>query len=533
MKTNIVLISNGCLDEYPDNTLTRFTNIIPASIRYETENQPLFVKISRVFFDVSSVPVEQPFDLYILLDEIDNTYSRNSSHQIAHIKLPTTTTKIKDKYLVRYFKHATYVQLQDRPLQQLTIQINISDGERSPVINPGRPTVIEMELTDEPDNDDFILSFSSHDPRSLLMHQDNTVAHFRCNLPREMNFAGYDVALEELLLPKWFWDHVDTKKAKTNLLGERACVTIITPHKTLHISYLVKENIEEVEKLAFRSLPRFGIYLSFYGDTMFQYTEECAGDFNADNAVNLLATEDPCGNIMWLTESQVITYAERFSDSTMRKKLGMLRNMKSMIVNKRKKERMDDLLPENDADVPSFIFNPDVREGFHNYSDFKVFIYVNNIFNKLHNMNNFMDTKEWYELEPNNFLEIPPACNIKRDDETLSQKYSLTLLHSDLIKPTIMGNQFANILHFVPLKFPDHYTFMENYMERFFYSPEFHAFKPCITGNITSVDFSFNLLNGRPFPLIWHKFRPEPTGHGVVINLRFRLRRCPMHSQLL
>ena len=576
MKENIVVISNGCLNHFPDNRLTRFANLIPPAIYLRTGARIVYVRLTRIFVDVATAPrapgAPAP-DLYIDIDEVDVDF--RGDKRLSVVKIPAADVDENDGYLVRRFRHATYVELQERPVQQLTIRLTTADGKLYP-LTEGRPTVVEMEITDEPSNDDFVLTFYSHDPRGLELYADNTMVNFACCLPRELNFAGFDVALEEVIFPSDFWQHVERRPSRPEFIGRRAAISYLTKDAAGHITWEISEYPEELEQRVNWKLRELGIPLSF------QLNPAIEGSKKPEYCQYVRSDTDrlsgDCQEILVIPNMEISKNTRRLTYimELHPKILEIMYSCNYIDLYDDEGEEVEDR-QYCDDDTPIFtngghiqVHNAKTAAGFYNHSHTDIFIIVNDVFYAAHEMQNVIRAPNIpIRIRPYSGLgPIKPHVPVRREQPS---KFAVSLMHSDVVRPSAIGNQLANILHFVPMRpsatlistpqvpgrLPADAEIPEFDLEEeeedsewaepdadgrladddtnaegYYYAPDFLDFKPCVAGNVTSVRFSLNQLDGRPFPLITDFHRPPAKGVGVAVALRFRQRRSFFHPAI-
>ena len=593
MKENIVVISNGCLNHFPDNRLTHFANLIPPAVYLRTGARIVYVRLTRIFVDVATAPrapgAPAP-DLYIDIDEVDVDF--RGDKRLSVVKIPAADVDENDGYLVRRFRHATYVELQERPVQQLTIRLTTADGKLYP-LTEGRPTVVEMEITDEPSNDDFVLTFYSHDPRGLELYADNTMVNFACRLPRELNFAGFDVALEEMILPSDFWRHVERRTFRPEYIGRRATLSYITRDGAGHVSWTISEHPEKLEQRANAKLFALGVGLTFQLDPAYDlelrkstYCHNVANLHTAPAGDNAILINGQCQDILSFSNAHIESWDNLRAALELHPRiLEIMDRCKTKLfdydLREIKIENCAEHPPEGSAVASIIDYNDTSMSGFYNHTANDIIIIVNHVFYAAHEMQNVIRAPNIpVRLLPFSGLGgIGPHVPVRREHPP---KFAVSLMHSDVVRPSVIGNQFANILHFVPMRPPTteisspeppdrlfsierlpEFSFDEDDTgwaegvggilyghsraddsdeeeendgadadEGYYYAPEFLDFKPCVAGNIASVRFSINQLDGRPFPLLPKQHRPPTKGVGVAVALRFRQRRSFMHPAM-
>jgi len=207
-KLYVHLSSNGSLDIYPTNTLTKFSNVLGREIR-AAPNTRLYVRIKSIALSqrrTISPRNLSPADkiVFISLNSLE-TQNVNSS------QLPILASyRLKDNYneqslyQFHFFKNSPTLLL--RNYSTLShLRIELTNGKLESLnLARGPPTFICLEIgCNMAHQNEFTITCYSNGEGSERF-PDNTPADFQCALNEELNLANYEVALLNLHMPHPF-----------------------------------------------------------------------------------------------------------------------------------------------------------------------------------------------------------------------------------------------------------------------------------------------------------------------------------------
>ena len=195
----ICLSSRACLETFPSNTSTAFSNLLPRPI-INRENKTYYLKLHGVslvnkFSDMS-------FDWYksylrIHIKEVsEQRHGQGFMHLVGGLTFPTDNV-VGNGVGVHIFQHTPYLPLRFQHLTKL--EVIITDRENQVVeLEEGPPTLIWFKMTDQPDDLQFTITCTSNHP---TLYPANDLNIFTSPLPSEMELGAYEVALLQLVFP--------------------------------------------------------------------------------------------------------------------------------------------------------------------------------------------------------------------------------------------------------------------------------------------------------------------------------------------
>lgn len=205
-KSHITLISDSCLEIYPDNTQSDFTNIFPQTLNNRDDKK---FSIKLVTIGLSNHVAEDhgiPSGyLKILINAIeDQRDGQQYTKCVGGITFPLKNT-IGANYGFHSFTHGPNLPLRFDQLDNLRVTLtDINDR----VINfvSGPATILQLEITSGMEEDgQFTLACHSEDPHRF---PGNTLSTFTYGLHSTLELEGYEVALLNMIFPA----HLELKK---------------------------------------------------------------------------------------------------------------------------------------------------------------------------------------------------------------------------------------------------------------------------------------------------------------------------------
>ena len=200
----ITLASNGCLEEFPENTLTSFTNHFSA-IRPRRGSPKLYVRLRSVMIS-RKVQFDHP-DNYLMNIRLTQVVPQPSVHlydqSLGYGVFPPE--RECGVYGIKEFENAPFLPLQWVPVTRLSVVILNADGNPLPLA-PGPPTFVVLQIATSMDEMDIKGSFTvtavSNISRETQYFPDNNPNEFRTKLPNTIHLIDYEVALVSVAFPK-------------------------------------------------------------------------------------------------------------------------------------------------------------------------------------------------------------------------------------------------------------------------------------------------------------------------------------------
>lgn len=233
----ICLLSDSCLDVFPHNTKTNFSNYFHQPIKSPDTSAVLYVRLKSICLSLTVLmdlevrensgeagdsvqffSANQPFPGYI------KVLLRELSHQVQDDHYTTclggftypppeisqnlgASGRSKDEkegqrdsaYGFHQFQYTSFLPLTKNSIGKLGIQL--LDSNNKPIILGGFfPTIIELEMSDSmaAGGGSFSITCTSNGEGKF---PHNTLSHFTSPLPSEMQLHNYEVALTSLVYP--------------------------------------------------------------------------------------------------------------------------------------------------------------------------------------------------------------------------------------------------------------------------------------------------------------------------------------------
>lgn len=198
--THYTVASNGCLYHFPNNSLTKFSNVVPQVFHQQRGGEKLFVRLRSIAI---SYKLTEP-DIFagyakIHLSELEPT-SLNTVFEKSLGRFPFPPKTVLRDYAIHEFENSTYIPIRALPLAQLSILITNS-ADRQLQLADGPPTLVQLEVTNMDLSGQFSISCMSHSPRELEIYPENTLDEFRVRLPQELSLRDWEVSLVSVGYP--------------------------------------------------------------------------------------------------------------------------------------------------------------------------------------------------------------------------------------------------------------------------------------------------------------------------------------------
>ena len=204
LPSSICLLSTSSLEDFPFNSRTQFTNVLPAPIKREITDKPIFVRlraiaISCIYDDDMK---DDPYSCYLRvnLHELEQQrIDRHFDHCAGGFEYPPKTKLAEDsEYAYHTFSRTPYLKLKYSELTTLEISLVNAIGEPVDGIYTGPPTIVLFDISDAMDVDNFTISCSSLQPE---LYSGNKLTSFTSPLHSQMDLAKYQVALVNIVYP--------------------------------------------------------------------------------------------------------------------------------------------------------------------------------------------------------------------------------------------------------------------------------------------------------------------------------------------
>ena len=204
----ITLASNGCLKLFKENTLTRFTNVLPWPVypRSKSPGDYLLVRIRSLLIS-PQLESANPFahHINILLSEAGQQpvapQNTRFTGLLESCEFPGGTQT--DEYCLYHFDEAPFIELDAFPLFRLSLLITDSQGEQLNLAY-GPATFVTLEMTDRRENRQWSTVAFSNDAHSLTRYPSNKLSSFTYALPTRLRLYGWEAAIRSVSFPNNF-----------------------------------------------------------------------------------------------------------------------------------------------------------------------------------------------------------------------------------------------------------------------------------------------------------------------------------------
>lgn len=201
MRIFVTMMANGSLDHFKNNSLTKFTNVLPHAIQLQSESKKLHVRLRRIIMPFK-LAEEDPAacHIFVHLSELEPKRINNAfDKSLADFKFPPTL-HLTDDYALHDFENTPYYELQNVPLVQLSVLITNSKREQLKLA-PGPPTIVVLEITDMDHSAQFTITCQSKNRFEKELYPNNSLTKFRVRLPQEFHLKNWEVAMLNMTYP--------------------------------------------------------------------------------------------------------------------------------------------------------------------------------------------------------------------------------------------------------------------------------------------------------------------------------------------
>ena len=194
---SVCLSSVACMNTFPNNVANDFANTLPIPLRREDAGGKIFVRLKMV--GVCTYEPPTPISaIRIHISELEPQREGLGFTQCAGTIAFPPSEKHADNFGVHVFKDPPTLPLRVSEVSKL--RIRLTDEFNAPVtLLPGAPTIVWLELSNMEGQQCFTVSCISQQPECF---PGNTLTNFHSPLPREMNLAGFEVALQHIVYPQ-------------------------------------------------------------------------------------------------------------------------------------------------------------------------------------------------------------------------------------------------------------------------------------------------------------------------------------------
>lgn len=257
----ITSLSNASLQSFPQNSLSKFTHLLPQVITFSLEKQ-YFIAIKSVAIDYN---LKNPNDatkigfIKINLHELQPKTSPILNDEQCLARIPIDTFENKNNSFVYWyeFQNPLFISLTKRTsLKELNFELT-DENNNQLQLKTGTPTIINISI-EEMNKEHFSITSSHSLSKSQFL--TNSPANFHVALPSEITLSEeWEVALHSVIIPKgiyitqeltmellkkdgtiektlsWFWDKdiptVNTMESALKKWGFHLATNVINSKK--------------------------------------------------------------------------------------------------------------------------------------------------------------------------------------------------------------------------------------------------------------------------------------------------------------
>ena len=196
----LTLASNACLNHFTNNTLSKFSNVLPHPIS-DKNNIRLFVRLRSIIISTTLTnPNLQTNYININIGELEPKPINDIYDKcLGRIEFPPK--RVCGKYGIHEFEYSSFHPLRTLPLHQLSVLITDCDGNQLQLAY-GSSTFVTLEISEMDLSNQFTVTCLSNDRRAQNYYVNNTYTDFRCALPHEIMLDNWEVALSSVIYPK-------------------------------------------------------------------------------------------------------------------------------------------------------------------------------------------------------------------------------------------------------------------------------------------------------------------------------------------
>jgi hypothetical protein len=214
-KEALTLMSNGSLDVYPENSLTRFTNVVRRPIEAPRGGaETLAVRLRSIFFHNK---LKSRFAKSAKMGTMEIRLAQLESQVVNGGKQPLLASIDMNRaradpyftsgdYAHISFPKSPLLRLSTSEVAHLSVALTRPGGRINYPLEDGPPTIVELEVSMGSEAE-FTMTCMSHphaenaDATSTFT-ATNTAAEFKTDLRRSINLAGWEMALDSVSFPR-------------------------------------------------------------------------------------------------------------------------------------------------------------------------------------------------------------------------------------------------------------------------------------------------------------------------------------------
>lgn len=195
---NIILSSHANCDIFPRNTHTKFTNRLPNTLTNRGQQQFHVRLCWLAFANDSSGTTRSPTYLEVHISEIEGQWKgREVTTSVGGFTHPLAE-RLGADYGACTFRQTPYLPVKFQQLSTLEVTLVDKFGNEPEIFTQGLPTLVWIEMTDKPVQNQFTIQCVSGQPS---LFPTNELGRFTIPIPSELELADYEVALQQIIYP--------------------------------------------------------------------------------------------------------------------------------------------------------------------------------------------------------------------------------------------------------------------------------------------------------------------------------------------
>lgn len=219
MSLHITMMSNGSLEHFKDNSLTKFTNVLPPNL--PLRGGKTYVRLRRIMISYKLDSSESLISDYVTvhLSELEpRTVNSTLSRRLGAFRFPPVH-HITEEYAIHDFEHSAFFELQGDSLKQLSLFIAHTNNKQLKLAR-GPPTIAILEVTEMDRSSQFTVTCQSHNREENQVFPNNSMSRFRVKLPQEFKLSNWEVAMSNMAYPPDI-KHTESKETASLLFSVR------------------------------------------------------------------------------------------------------------------------------------------------------------------------------------------------------------------------------------------------------------------------------------------------------------------------
>jgi len=189
MDTYVYLFSTDSLEHFKENTLTRFSNNFPLSIKYQR------VRIALQSLSVQALlpkKRDQPKIIHVCVKNTGSDFYSGECHSVIH-SIPINQEKIR---LVHVVDRKTFFKLTTTDVKNISVEL-LNENFEPLEVATGESTVVQLKISSLY-NDMKIIRLASDDSKELFPTNLNNDFRVRLNKNIRTPSERYEIALDSL-----------------------------------------------------------------------------------------------------------------------------------------------------------------------------------------------------------------------------------------------------------------------------------------------------------------------------------------------